>query len=603
MKRMVYALQGIMFVLVLVLSSACSDDPRAWISSPTATPEPTATATPVPTATLVPTATPVPELTPEEISERLSNSVVLIRAEFPASQGNNAGRGTGTGIVLNDQGYILTNAHVVQGAAVIDIALAGGGRERPARIVATSACDDLAVLQVENTTDLVPATFGRSADLKTGEQVVALGFPLNSIIGDQLSITRGVVSQKGVTLGVFEDLIQTDTAINPGNSGGPLVNKYGEVIGINTGSLRSENVSGVNFAISSDHALPISTTLRDGKNRQWLGMNLQPFTLDNGNTLLVVTAVQSGSPADRVGVQSGDVLDKFEGVKVVNTNDVCRVLRSRADGDKLRIEIYRVTQSEILDIRGTITLGQPDADDDISVYSRQSRNGGGASNGGGNPTAGVNTGPFSADEVQTASEMVATVNAQASVLLVETFADEAAAERWITGETEKAQFVLHHNAYEIVLTEAPGVWSWWRSQGNRVHLDGNYMLELDVALPHGPTTAAGIVFSAQNGDNVAEFMIHGDGTWQLVTWQNGSRNTNYSTGKIATAAIRGDGQVNQLRVIRMDNTLLFYVNDMVVGGAQSFPLGGGYVGITGETTGDPLPVSVVANNFRILQLP
>jgi serine protease Do len=203
--------------------------------------------------------------------------------------------------------------------------------------------------------------------------VVTLGFPLSFNLGDDLTITSGIISRKHISRGAFDDLIQTDATINPGNSGGPLVNMYGEVIGINT--FKISGVDDANFAISIDHAMPIVDTLQQGEHRLWHGMNLRSVRLENDTIVLVVDAVQSGSPADQAGVWPSDLLYQFEGLDVTTQADVCSVLRSRTEGDTLRLNLLRFTETEIQDLRGTITLGDPDPSDSLEISGRRDRNG------------------------------------------------------------------------------------------------------------------------------------------------------------------------------------------------------------------------------------
>ena len=199
----------------------------------------------------------------------------------------------------------------MEGASAVTIAISGSNEQRPARVVGRSACDDLAVLKVENTAGLQPVKFGQSSALKVGEQVYALG----DDIGVELSITQGIVSKRGVSLGQYQSLIQTDAAINHGNSGGPLVNRYGNVIGINTLGYNAAVATNINFAISIDQAESVIPALQQGTNGAWLDLNLVPneyakhFGTDQG---VVVAGVDSGSPADKAGIKPAALLMSIE---------------------------------------------------------------------------------------------------------------------------------------------------------------------------------------------------------------------------------------------------------------------------------------------------
>jgi S1-C subfamily serine protease len=543
-----------------------------------------ATATPLPTAAA--TATPRPTLAAEEIADRLGSSTVLIRSEFPERVFSHAGSGSGTGIVLevHNDIYILTNSHVVQGAAVITIALANDERERSARIVATSSCDDLALLEVEDTSGLVPAPFGQSANLKIGEHVVALGFPLI----DELSIASGVISRTGVSSGEFDDLIQTDTPINPGNSGGPLVNRYGEVIGINTFKLYGESIEGMNFAIAIDHALSIVDTLQEGTNRHWHGMNLSRYEFDNGNVGLIVDAVQSGSPADQVGVHPGDWLYQLEGIEVATSAEVCSVLRSRNDGDKLRLHLLRATETELLDLRATITLGTPDPDDSIKIWDRYGLN----DTDGGNTTRATPTAapqPTAAPttfqaihldeaELQQARDDYQTRLARSQWILEETFDNEASKTRW-----RRAR--LQNLTYRFNAPAGGFVDPWIDRQ-----LGSEYTVQIDVA-PQTPGSMVGILYNWQDDNNWSAFMMAGEGVWVAMTMYQGEIIDLQEFD--ARDVILGGGNTNQIRVEHFSDRAVFWIRDAPVGVAAPGPFSGGYVGIAGRSG------TIIADNMYV----
>lgn len=205
------------------------------------------------------------------IVESLKSSVVSVDTKLTVRQGPfvQNGTGAGTGIVL-DGGYILTNAHVVEGATSITVTPSGDGTARTATLVASDTANDIAVLKVDDTSGLTPAKLGDSSTAQVGDPVVAIGNAL--ALEGGLSVTQGIVSATGRSIetenGTLQNLIQTDAAISSGNSGGPLVNAAGEVIGINSvvaTSSGSVSASNIGFAISIDHALDIVTQLTNGK--------------------------------------------------------------------------------------------------------------------------------------------------------------------------------------------------------------------------------------------------------------------------------------------------------------------------------------------------
>jgi serine protease Do len=232
-------------------------------------------------------------------------------------------RALGSGIIVSEDGYIVTNNHVVENAQEIEVQLYGGER-RTAKLVGTDPGTDLAVVKIEPPANLSYAVLGDSDALKVGEWVIAVGSPR----GLDWTVTAGIVSAKHRrdigALGPmgFEDFIQTDTAINPGNSGGPLINLKGEVVGINSLILSaSQGSEGLGFAIPANMAKGIVQTLiRDGKVvRGDLGLSVQDLTpelarsmkLPEGTTGVIVAAVRQGGPGEQAGISPGDVLFAF----------------------------------------------------------------------------------------------------------------------------------------------------------------------------------------------------------------------------------------------------------------------------------------------------
>lgn len=314
-----------------------------------ATPTPTPTDTPLP-----PTPTPTPEPTPTPITvsgiiEALTPSTVLIYAEFPDTAY------TGTGVIFDESGLTVTNAHVVEGAAIIKAYVQGIDRWLSAQLVGISTCEDLAVLDISGQ-GYTPATLGESDEMMLGEDVIALGYPLASALGAELTINRGVVSKLHAQLDELEDLIQTDTDINPGNSGGPLVNMRGEVIGINSlkfeYSASGRPVTGLNFAIPSSHAKPIIERLASGENFLWMGTNAITNDADVAwyfglpvEEGLFVYAVSDNSPAAKAGLAAGDVLMTMKGIDVSTMAGVCDVLRTNPEGNPVAVQVMRGTKA------------------------------------------------------------------------------------------------------------------------------------------------------------------------------------------------------------------------------------------------------------------
>jgi serine protease Do len=237
-------------------------------------------------------------------------------------------RGVGSGFVIDGDGYIVTNHHVVDGSKSIEVQLADGRVFQP-KIIGSDAETDLALLKID-ATGLPSIPLGSSLTLKVAEPVMAIGNPY----GFDHTVTVGIVSATGrfIGQGRFDDFIQTDAAINPGNSGGPLINTLGEAVGINS-AIRSSTggFQGIGFAIPVDLAKPILAQLRStGKvTRGWLGVSIQPLTPDlaksfgiTGTQGALIGGVSEDSPAARAGLKEGDVIVSFDGKPV----DAPRVL-------------------------------------------------------------------------------------------------------------------------------------------------------------------------------------------------------------------------------------------------------------------------------------
>jgi S1-C subfamily serine protease len=292
-------------------------------------------------------------LTDEQIVALLRPSTVHILASFAASFTTPAHLTAGTGIVYDTaRGYILTNAHVVEGADSIVVGRARNTGGYPAQVVGVSPCDDLAILHVSTTLHMRAATLGDSDAVDPGAQVVALGYPFEARLGADVSVDAGIVSQTGVSLGKYQSLLKIDVPINPGNSGGPLVDLHGAVVGINTlGRVSAENT---NYAIAMSYARPLLATLQRGGNLHDLGMTLEPngaqysdtFGTDQG---LIVTSVISGTPAAQIGLQPTDLLLQLGGTNVATEDDVCSVLRAHRDGDPLAVKVKRIATGQTLE--------------------------------------------------------------------------------------------------------------------------------------------------------------------------------------------------------------------------------------------------------------
>jgi len=259
-------------------------------------------------------------------------------------------RSLGSGFVISEDGYILTNNHVVDGADDIRVKF-DDGRELKGEVKGTDPKLDLALIKVTANGKLHVAELGDSDAIQVGEWVMAIGNPF----GLAETVTAGIISAKGRVIGSgpYDDFIQTDASINPGNSGGPLFNAKGEVIGINTAIVAGGQ--GIGFAIPVNMAKSIIPQLREtGKvARGWLGVSIQPVTRELSQAFgledergALVSEVTPESPAQKAGIRAGDVIVEFDGKAIKEMNDLPRIVAGTSAGKKVEIKVLREKKSE-----------------------------------------------------------------------------------------------------------------------------------------------------------------------------------------------------------------------------------------------------------------
>jgi serine protease Do len=267
-------------------------------------------------------------------------------------------QGIGSGFIINQDGYILTNNHVIEGADEIKVKLADG-KEFKGKVIGGDPKTDLALVRIE-AADLKPLQLGNSDDLKVGEWVMAVGSPF----GLEQTVTAGIVSAKGRVIGSgpYDNFIQTDASINPGNSGGPLINMKGEVIGINTAIIASGQ--GIGFAIPINMAKEITPQLQTKGHvtRGLLGVIIQELTPELAKPLglkeskgALVAQVTPDGPADKAGIKQGDVIVDFDGKQINDSHDLPRVVAATPIGKTVRIKVLRdgketTLQAEIVEM-------------------------------------------------------------------------------------------------------------------------------------------------------------------------------------------------------------------------------------------------------------
>jgi serine protease Do len=289
-------------------------------------------------------ATPqVPNIEDEEMLEFFRRFIPRQPAPGPRPES----RSLGSGFIISPDGYILTNAHVVDAADEINVRLTDK-REFKARVVGADKRTDVALIKID-AASLPAVRVGNPARLRVGEWVVAIGSPF----GFENTVTAGIVSAKGRSLPQenFVPFIQTDVAINPGNSGGPLFNMQGEVVGVNSQIYsRTGGFMGLSFAIPIDVALDVQKQLRDkGRvSRGRIGVIIQEVTRDLAVSFgldrargALVNSVETGSPADKGGIEATDIITRFDGKDVESSSDLPRIVGATRPGTRVPVEVWR----------------------------------------------------------------------------------------------------------------------------------------------------------------------------------------------------------------------------------------------------------------------
>jgi serine protease Do len=290
--------------------------------------------------------------------KRAKPSVVNIDTYAQASTNLSGSPGIGSGVVMSDDGYIITNAHVIRRARQIRVTMPDG-RKYFAGIVRASSDHDIAVIKIEGAKSLRPAIWGDSDRLELGQTVIAIGNPLRF----NWTVTVGVVSALGRNVNAkgikYRDLIQTDAAINPGNSGGALINTRGEVVGINTlvftGNYQYSHAQGLSFAIPINQVLEVARGLIKKKGtaklKPWVGISGTDFTREMAEQYgypvrsgLLIVGVIDGSPASRANptpLLRGDILSEADGRNITGVSDFKSVLASKRPGQTLKLFFWR----------------------------------------------------------------------------------------------------------------------------------------------------------------------------------------------------------------------------------------------------------------------
>jgi serine protease Do len=374
-KRVIYVLFVIVIAGISALSGVFAGALAVYrvvgrLSTPAAVIQPTPLATGTGQAIQIDTTN--FESTITDAVAKVGQSVVTIVGTIPGQMTFFGPTGdqqvSGSGVIISKDGYILTNNHVVEGTSKVVVILADG-KQIPARIVGTDQYADLAVLKVDNPVPDV-ATLGNSDTLKPGETVIAIGSPLGDF---KNTVTVGVVSATGRSIDTgkgysIEDLIQTDAAINSGNSGGPLVDLSGKVIAINTlvvrsGGLGGTIAEGLGFAIPSNTASAVADQIiqKGFFARPYLGIRWQTISPDIATTYNLpvqwgafISDIVAGSPAEKAGLQKGDIITKIGDVSIDETHSFINALFTYKPGDVVNLDVVRNGQH----LQVQVTLGE-----------------------------------------------------------------------------------------------------------------------------------------------------------------------------------------------------------------------------------------------------
>ena len=275
----------------------------------------------------------------------------------------------GSGFIIDENGIVITNNHVIQGADDIVVRV-DDDKEFKAKVIGADPLSDIAVLQLESKEKFKPVKFGDSDEARIGDWVIAIGNPFG--LGG--TVTSGIISARNRSIGLtrYEDYIQTDASINQGNSGGPLFNMNGDVIGINTAILGRSGSIGIGFAIPSNSAKQvIDQLIKFGETKRgWLGVRIQDVTKEIADVEnlgeprgALVASVAENSPSDKAGVKAGDIIIEFNGEKINEMKELPIIVARTEVGKKVKVKIWRNKKEIIKDI----TLGRLETSEDFKV--------------------------------------------------------------------------------------------------------------------------------------------------------------------------------------------------------------------------------------------
>ncbi len=347
----------------LLLLPACGGQQGSDVTVTTATVPPSTTAATTPAASeplveigLMDVSGLVRQVTPGVVSvtqERVRLDTFGVPQEVPA--------GSGTGVVIDSEGHVLTNFHVIEGASTVNITAADGA-QREATVVAAASNRDLALLRLADPTGLQPLPLGDMSTVEVGDPVIAIGNALG-LDATSPTVSTGIVSATGRSIrtpfGLMQDLIQTDAAINPGNSGGPLVNMQGEVVGINS-SIRTTSSSaaeggsiGLGFAIPLDKVRPIVDQLRANETPTHARLGVSVANAASRDDLMTgagISSVNANSAAAAAGLERGDVVTRVDDQVIVDSESLVATIRGYRPGDRATLTVVRDGEERTIEV-------------------------------------------------------------------------------------------------------------------------------------------------------------------------------------------------------------------------------------------------------------
>lgn len=274
-------------------------------------------------------------------------------------------KGAGSGFIIDADGLIVTNNHVIANAESVSVKFADG-TTLDATVVGSDPLTDIALLRVETDEPLAVVEFGSSEELRVGDEVIAMGSPF----GLSGTVTSGIVSatSRNINSGPFDDYIQTDAAINRGNSGGPLFDANGDVVGVNTAIFSPDGGSvGIGFAVPSDLVQDIVADLKDDGqvDRGWLGVQIKPISAETASALgfddgkgIVIESVVEDSPASKAKLKAGDIVLQFDGTEINELRDLTRAVAQHDPDAAVQIEVLRKGEKVTLDVTLANRAGQ-----------------------------------------------------------------------------------------------------------------------------------------------------------------------------------------------------------------------------------------------------